>query len=84
MRDQKYFGNLTLKEKKLYNINQILKKDNKELDALFNGISGKLEMLTVIEAEREEALQNLRLLTSLLQTKRLRNKVKSKVKYFTL
>lgn len=84
MRHQKYFGNLTLKEKKLYDINQILKKDDKEINALFNGISGKLEMLTVIEAEREEALQNLRLLTSLLQTKRLRNKVKSKIKYFTL
>lgn len=84
MQNQLDFGNLTLKQKKLYDISQILRKDDIEIDILFNNSINKLEELTVIEAERKAALENLRVLTSMLQTKRLRDKVKSCNKYFTL
>lgn len=84
MQNQANFGNLTLKQKKLYDISQILKKDDFEIDILFRNSINKLEEMTVIEAERKEALENLRVLTSILQTKRLRNKAKSCNKYFTL
>lgn len=84
MNNQSYFGNLTLKQKKIYDITEILKKDNITLDTLFQNSIDKLETLTVIQAERQAALDNLRTLTSLLQTKRLREKVKSKSNYFTL
>lgn len=84
MHNQANFGNLTLKRKKLYNLQEILKKDDFEIDVLFSNSMNKLEEMTVIEAERKEALENLRILTSILQTKRLRNKAKSCNKYFTL
>lgn len=78
------FGNLTLKQKKLYDINEILKKDDVDIDILFQNSLQKLEDMTVIEAERQAAIENLRTLTTRLQTKRLRNKVKENNKYFTL
>lgn len=84
MQNQTNFGYLTLKQKKLYDICQILKKDDFEIDVLFGNSLSKLEEMTVIEAERKAALDNLRVLTSILQTKRLRNKAKSCNKYFTL
>jgi hypothetical protein len=78
------FGDLTLKQKKLYDITEILKKDDINLDILFQNSLKKLEGLTVIEAERQAAIENLRTLTTRLQTKRLRDKVKENNKYFTL
>ncbi|MBQ4077991.1 hypothetical protein IJD15_02285 [bacterium] len=78
------FGTLTKKKKKLYDITEILSSEKKVLDSLFKNSELKLEKLTVIEAERQAALENLRTLTSLLQTKRLRDKVKAGNKYFTL
>lgn len=86
MQNQAYseFGNLTLKQKKLYDIGEILNKQDRDLDILFQNSMDKLEKLTVIDAERTAALENLRTLTTILQTKRLRSKVKSSNKYFTL
>lgn len=86
MQNQAYseFGNLTLKQKKLYDIGKILNKQDRDLDILFQNSMDKLEKLTVIDAERTSALENLRTLTTILQTKRLRSKVKSSNKYFTL
>ena len=78
------FGTLTKKKKKLYDITEILNAGKSELDSLFKNSELKLEKLTVIEAERQAALENLRTLTSILQTKRLRDKVKAINKYFTL
>lgn len=78
------FGTLTKKKKKSYDITEILNAGKSELDSLFKNSEIKLEKLTVIEAERQAALENLRTLTSLLQTKRLRDKVKAGNKYFTL
>ena len=86
MQNQAYseFGNLTLKQKKLYDIGKILNKQDRDLDILFQNSMDKLEKLTVIDAERTAALENLRTLTTILQTKRLRSKIKSSNKYFTL
>ena len=78
------FGTLTKKKKKLHDITEILNAEKNVLDSLFRNSEIKLEKLTVIEAERQAALENLRTLTSLLQTKRLRSKVKAGNKYFTL
>lgn len=86
MEQQAYscFGELTVKQNKIKFINDIAKNQDAALDVLFCNHLKKLEKLTVIQAEREAALNNLRMLTSQLQTKRLRNNVKSKNKYFTL
>ena len=78
------FGKLTAKNKERYNIRQILSKDNTHLDYLFQNSLDSLAKLTVIQAERQIALENLRSLTSQLQTKRLRYNAKSACKYFTL
>ncbi len=77
------FGNLTLKQKKLYDIRKILNNNNAELDVLFQSTLSKLDKLTVIEAERQEALKNLRTLVSILQANRLKSKIRSEYKYFT-
>lgn len=76
------FGKLT--ENKKYDIKRILNKDTMNIDYLFENVQGGLEKLTVIQAERQIALENLRKLTNELQTKRLRYKAKSSCKYFTL
>ena len=78
------FGKLTLKQKKLNDITSILTGEDKELDVLFQNHLHKLEKLTVIDAERKIALENLRKLTIQLQTKRLRRNSKASCKYFTL
>ena len=78
------FGKLTLKQKKLNDITSILASEDKELDILFQNHLHKLEKLTVIDAERKIALENLRKLTIQLQTKRLRRNSKASCKYFTL
>ena len=80
----KSFCNLTKKNKKNYNIKRILDKDSMEINYLFENSKKTLEEMTVIEAERKIALENLRKLTSELQTKRLRYNSKSFCKYFTL
>lgn len=80
----KSFCNLTTKNKKDYNIKRILNKDSMEINYLFENSKKTLEEMTVIEAERRIALENLRKLTSELQTKRLRYNSKSFCKYFTL
>ncbi len=80
----KSFCNLTTKNKKNYNIKRILDKDSMEINYLFENSKKTLEEMTVIEAERKIALENLRKLTSELQTKRLRYNSKSFCKYFTL
>lgn len=80
----KDFCRLTLKEKRLQNISEILNDESKSLDILFENHLSKLDKLTVIDAERKAALENLRVLTTQLQTKRLREKSKSSCRYFTL
>ena len=61
------FGSLTLKQKKINDIKEILKNDSIDLDYLFKDSLKKLDGLSVIEAERQMALENLRTLTTLLQ-----------------
>ncbi len=79
------FGTLTNSNKEeKYDIRKILNKDNMQLDYLFKNSLDNLEKLTVIQAERQIALENLRNLTTQLQTKRLRYNAKSACKYFTL
>lgn len=75
----KSFGSLTLSvldETPVYN--------KKPLDFLFQNYDSKLVDLTVIEAEYKIAFENLKKLTTELQTKRLRYNAKSACKYFTL
>ena len=76
------FGNLTKRTK--YDIKRSLNKDTMNIDYLFRNSKGDLEKLSVIQAERQIALENLRNLTKELQTKRLRYKAKASCKYFTL
>ena len=78
------FGKLTLKQKKINDISDILSNEDRELDILFQDHLHKLEKLTVIDSERRIALENLRKLTIQLQTKRLRKNSKASCKYFTL
>lgn len=75
------FGQLT---KKKNNIIRVLNNDTMQIDYLFKNAQSELEKMSVIHAERQIALENLRKLTSELQTKRLRYKTKSSCKYFTL
>lgn len=77
------FGEIS-RLRKLYNIREILKEKNEDIDYLFDKSIKHLENFNVVEAEREMALEQLRVLTSQLQTRRLRNKIKSSCKYFTL
>ena len=76
------FGNLTKKTD--CNIKRIVNKDTLQIDYLFKDSTGKLEQFSVIQAERQIALENLRKLTTELQTKSLRYKAKASCKYFTL
>ena len=63
------FGSLTLKQKKISDIKEILNNDSIDLDYLFKDSLKKLDGLSVIEVERQMALENLRTLTALLQKK---------------
>ena len=74
------FGNLTLNNKK----DELVPICDTKLNYIFKNSKKTLEHMTVIEAEREIAFQNLRKLTTELQTKRLRYNAKSACKYFTL
>ena len=78
------FCNLTSKNREKKDIKRILNRDSFELNYLFQNSQKTLETMTVIEAERQIALENLRKLTEELQTKRLRYNAKSFCKYFTL
>ena len=77
------FGSLTLKQKKLYEIKSILKNDNIDLDNLFKNSLNKLDSLSVIEAERKMALENLRNLTSQLRERSLNLKSNQDNEYFS-
>jgi hypothetical protein len=77
------FGSLTLKQKKLYEIKSILKNDNIDLDNLFKNSLNKLDSLSVIEAERKMALENLRNLTSQLRERSLNLKNNQNNEYFS-
>ena len=78
------FGTLIRKNEEKNNIKRILNQDNMELEFLFNNVYGQLEKMTVISAERQLALENLRALTQQLQDKRLEYNSKEKSKYFTV
>ncbi len=65
------------------NIKTIINKNTKELEYLFCNSRNKLEKLTVIEAERQLALENLRKLVAQLQEGRAYIKNQSDFKYFT-
>lgn len=78
------FGKLTKKNNHKYDIKRILNKDTLELEFLFKNSRDSLEKLTVVEAERRIALDNLRKLTLELQSKRLDYNSKSSYKYFSL
>lgn len=80
----KSFCNLTVKNKIKYDIKRTLDKDSMEINYLFQNSNKTLETMTVIDAERRIALENLRKLTEELQTNRLRYNAKSFCKYFTL
>ena len=77
------FGTLTKKKDSKYNIKHIVNKDSMELDYLFSNIHGQLEKMTVISAERQIALDNLRMLTQELQSKHLNYNSNEKLSYFT-
>ena len=84
MKMTKSFCNLTVKNKIKYDIKRTLDKDSMEINYLFQNSNKTLETMTVIDAERRIALENLRKLTEELQTNRLRYNAKSFCKYFTL
>ena len=74
------FGRLTNNK----HIKSYVNSNTAQIDYLFKNHIGDLEKLSVIQAERQIALENLRNLTKELQTKRLRYKAKSYCKYFSL
>ncbi len=78
------FGNLVSKKNENMDVRIILNRNTKELEYLFRNTNNEIEKLNITEAERRIALENLRTMTALLQTRRLRNKIKSSSKYFTL
>ena len=80
----KGFCGLTAKNKNRYDIKRILNKDSMEINYLFKNSNKTIEAMTVVDAERRIALENLRKLTDELQTKRLRYNAKAFCKYFTL
>lgn len=78
------FGNLVSKKNENMDVRIILNRNTKELEYLFRNTNNEIEKLNIAEAERRIALENLRTMTALLQARRLRNKIKSSSKYFTL
>lgn len=81
---QKNFGKLTSTPYNRTDIGLLLTTNKPELDYLYKNSNNHLKQFNIIETERQMALEQLRSLTSLLQTRRLREKVKSSSKYFTL
>lgn len=66
------------------NIKSYVNPNTSQIDYLFKNSMGDMGKLSVVQAERQIALENLRNLTKELQTKRLRYKSKSYCKYFSL
>ena len=77
------FGTLIKPKEKHYDIKAILNQNTMEIDYLFKNARNSLEKMTVIEAERQIALENLRKLTQELQDKRLEYNNKAKLNYFS-
>ena len=77
------FGTLIKPKEKRYDIKAILNQNTMEIDYLFKNARNSLEKMTVIEAERQIALENLRKLTQELQDKRLEYNNKTKLNYFS-
>ncbi len=73
----KEFGELITKE---INFSQ----NNSEVNLLFNNTQNYFKDFGIRESDLNVAMEHLRTLTNQLQTKRIRNKIKSKSKYFTL
>jgi len=71
------------KSESSYDLNSLLNKNNRELDYIFKDTDKYLDELTVVQAERQVALNNLRLLTKRLQANRLKQKAKAFCKYFS-
>lgn len=76
------FGNLTLANH-LTDFENYVENNNDELDYIFKNYGHHLENLTVIEAERRIALENLRLLTKRMQSNRIKQNASAFCKYFT-
>ena len=76
------FGTLTKKEKNI-DIKHILNKNSMEIEYLFENMKGQLEKMTVVSAERQIAMENLRKLTQELQDKRLEYENNDKLKFFS-
>ncbi len=79
----KHFGALLDNANKKTNIKSFINQDTMELDYLFKNSNDKLEKLTVIEAERQLALENLRKLTQELKDRRLNYDEEPKFNFFT-
>ncbi len=75
------FGTLTQKNK--IDIKTFVDSETKDIDYLFKNSRNQLEKLTVIDAERQIALDNLRKLTEELQGKPLAYASNSKFTFFT-
>ena len=78
------FGTLIKRNEEKKNIKHILNQENLEIEYLFNNVYGQLEKMTVISAERQIALENLRALTKELQSRRLEYNSDDKFKYFSV
>ena len=76
------FGKLTLKQKKINDFS-FINKNTIELDWLFHDSMKKLNGFSVVEVERKMALENLRDLTKRLQNKRLQERMRSRLRYFS-
>ena len=80
----KQFGTLLFNnENNDNNIKSFVNQESLALDYLFKNSRDKLEKLTVIEAERRIALENLRKLTQELKDRRLNFDTDSKLNFFT-
>ncbi len=84
MHQSENFVNTAENQQEYYDVNEILKRDNLEIDYLFEEYAKNLRDFNIMTEERNMAMDNLRKLTALLQTRRLRYKARSVCKYFTL
>ncbi len=74
---KKGFGKLLTKEIKSI-------PNNREVNLLFKNTTNQIKNLGINDSELNVAMEHLRTLTNQLQTKQIRNKIKSESKYFTL
>ncbi|MBQ3641835.1 hypothetical protein II906_07940 [bacterium] len=75
---------LTSKKKYKYDVHDILHKGERDIRHLFKNSRVTMANFEVFEAERERSLQNLRKLTSELQTGRMKIKLHDLCDYFVL